>query len=81
MAGNTEQGKCRQTNKYLFFLVLIGHWYNENFFILNETTFSSRYSFLAWNSWFAKYSLKMGSTPLSKNVGQASLCLLVSCLN
>jgi len=24
--GNTEQGKCRLTNEYMF---LIGHWYYE----------------------------------------------------
>ncbi len=27
--GNTEQGKCRLTNEYPFFLFLIGHWYYE----------------------------------------------------
>ncbi len=28
-SGNTEQGKCRLTNEYLFFLFLIGCWYYE----------------------------------------------------
>ncbi len=28
-AGNTEQGKCRLTNEYPFFLFLIGRWYYE----------------------------------------------------
>ncbi len=27
--GNTEQGKCRLTNEYLFFLFFIGRWYYE----------------------------------------------------
>jgi len=27
--GNTEQGKCRLTNEYLFFLFFIGCWYYE----------------------------------------------------
>ncbi len=28
-AGNTEQGKCRLSNEYLFLLFFIGHWYYE----------------------------------------------------
>jgi len=28
-AGNTEQGNCRLTNEYPFFLFLIGRWYYE----------------------------------------------------
>jgi len=27
LPGNTEQGKCRLTNEYLFFLFFIGCWY------------------------------------------------------
>jgi hypothetical protein len=54
MAGNTEQGKCRLTNEYLFFLFLIGHWYNEKkYFVFIKTTYSSRFSFVACNSWYA----------------------------
>jgi len=28
-SGNAEQGKCRLTNEYPFFLFLLGRWYNE----------------------------------------------------
>ena len=28
--GNTEQGKCRLTNEYPFFLFKNGHWYVKN---------------------------------------------------
>jgi len=28
-SGNTEQGKCRLMNECLFFMFLIGRWYNE----------------------------------------------------
>jgi hypothetical protein len=28
-SGNTEQGKCRLKNEYLFFLFFIGRWYYE----------------------------------------------------
>ncbi len=45
--GNTEQGKCRLTNEYLFF---IGHWFYKKYFVFIKTTYSSRYSFVACNS-------------------------------
>ncbi len=56
--GNTEQGKCRLINEYLFFQFFICRWYYEKkYFVFIKTTYSSRYSFVACNSWYAQYSL------------------------
>jgi len=53
LAGNNEQGKCRLTNEYPFFLFLIGHWYYKKYFVFIKMTYFSRYSFVACNSWYA----------------------------
>ncbi len=51
---NTEQGKCRLTKEYPFFLFLIGHWnYEKKCFVFIKTTYSNRYSFVACNSRYA----------------------------
>ncbi len=56
-SGNTEQGKCRLTKEYQFFLFFIGHWYYEKKIVFIKTTYSCRYSFVACNSRYSYYSL------------------------
>ncbi len=49
----------RDMLEYLFFRFLIGHWWNKKQnFVMIKTTYSSRYSFVACNSRYVKYSLE-----------------------
>ncbi len=50
---NTEQGKCRLTNEYLFFLFLLAVGIMKKYFFFIKTNYSSRYSFIACNSRYA----------------------------
>ncbi len=80
--------KVRHTIEYLFYRFLIGHWKNKKqYFVLIKTTYSSRYAFVACNSWYAKYSLsqhcffqngKEGSAARKKSETEVEIFLFLS---